>query len=96
MKKTWKAFCFLFLVFVCLFGFSSCSTTKSTIDLTDVVNPVLERRPDNTTLEVYAGPIYEDWQVMRNAATYLYAWEMWQAYADALEETIITIQEKLK
>ena len=95
MKKSWVFFC-LFMALLCLFGFSSCSTTRNTIDLTDVVNPLLEQRPDNTKLEVYAGPVYEDWQVMRNAATYLYAWEMWQAYAEGLEEALIGIRDTLR
>ena len=94
--KTWKAFCFLFLVFVLLFGFSSCSTTKNRIDLTDVVQPVLDTRPDNTTLEVYAGPIYTVPEVMSNMNTYLHAWQMWQAYAEGLETTLIRIRDDLK
>ena len=100
MRK-WKVFCCFCLVLLSLLILSSCTTTRieyvpMQMDLTDVVNPVLETRPDNSVLQVYPGPIYEDWQVLRNAQTFLYAWEMWEAYADALEQTIDVIQDKLK
>lgn len=92
--KTWKAFCFLFLVLLCL-CISSCATGTGKIDLTEVVAPVLGQRPDNSVLEVYPGPIYELKDVVLNMHTYLTAWEMWQAYAESLEETISVIQEKV-
>lgn len=95
MKKSWKVFCFLFMAFA-LLSISSCRTTTPKIDLTDVVRPVLDTRPDNSILQVYPGPIYEDWQVLRNSQTYLYAWEMWQTYAEGLEDTLNEIVEQLK
>ena len=100
MKK-WKAFFFFCAVLLLSLTLSSCTMTRTEyvplkLDLTDVVQPVLDKRPDNSTLTVYAGPIYEDWQVLRNSQTYLYAWEMWQTYAEGLEDTINEIVEQLK
>ena len=95
MKKLWKVFFCLFLASLFVFTFTSCSTTKNSVDIADIVEPVLEQKPDNSTLEVYPGPIYEVWQIMINMNTYLHAWEMWQNYAESLEETIVVIGDRL-
>lgn len=94
MKKSWKVCFFLFLASVFVFTFISCSTTK-TIDIDEIVQPVLAQRPDNSTLEIFPGPIYELKDVVANMHTYLSAWELWQNYAESLEETIGTIGEKI-
>ena len=85
------------LCFLCI----SCSTTKAEavpveIDLTDVVDPVLMQRPDNSTLVIHPGPIFELIDVVENSATYLYAWEMWEDYATLLEYTLISVKDNLK
>lgn len=92
MKK-WKVFCFLLLALLFVFGCTGCTTTKETIDLQDVVRPVLEQRPDNATLEVYATT--DIWSTIHNMNTYFHAWEMWQGYAESLEDTIKVIEEKI-
>lgn len=93
-KNIWKVFFCLFSVFVLFCTFTSCSTTK-TIDIAEITEPVLAQRPDNGTLEVWPGPIYEVYQIMQNMNTYLHAWQMWQTYAESLEETIIVIGDRL-
>ena len=87
------------LCFLCI----SCSTTKAEevpvpveIDLTDVIDPVLMQRPDNSTLVIHPGPIFELIDVVENSATYLYAWEMWEDYATLLEDTLISVKDNLK
>ena len=93
MKGLWKVFfCFCF---VCALLLTSCQTSHPTVDLDEAFNPVLQLRPDNTKLEVYAGPIYEVPQVISNMHTYLYAWEMWQAYAESLEQSIEALRTQL-
>ena len=56
--KGWKVFFCLSLVLLLCFTFSSCRTTTEyvpvPVDITDVVNPVLEQRPDNTKITVKA------------------------------------------
>ena len=98
-----KKVCFLFFVLFSLLCFSliSCSTTKTEavpveIDLTDVVDPVLMQRPDNSTLKIHPGPIFELMDVIENSETYLYAWEMWEDYANLLEGTLVSVKENLK
>ena len=104
MKK-WKVFCILFLLLSCLLV--SCATRTEyetvevqvpvpvTVDITDIVNPVLQQRPDNSTVKVYAGPAFETYQIVSNMATYFDLWKRWEAYADSLEKTIGIIGEKL-
>ena len=104
MKK-WKGFCILFLLlsFLCV----SCATRTEyetvevkvpvpvTVDITDIVNPVLKQRPDNSQVKVYAGPAFETYQIVANMASYFDLWQKWEAYADSLEKTIGIIGEKL-
>lgn len=94
MKKSWKVCFFLFLALALSFAFTSCSTTK-TIDIAEITEPVLAQRPDNSTLEIFPGPIYELKDVVANMHTYLTAWELWQNYAESLEQTIEVIDEKI-
>ena len=97
--RRWILLCFLcaFSLFFC----TSCQTKVVTeyvpmeMDLTDVINPVLEQRPDNSSIIINEKPDTL-LAVMENSASYLYAWEMWQAYADSLEQTLTIVQEKLK
>ena len=102
MKKVWKVFCFLSLVLVCLF--TSCKSTKTVeievpvpvkIDLTDVIDPVLLLRPDNSQIKVNPGPALTIFEVLENQASCLQAWELWENYANALEQTIFTIKERM-
>jgi len=104
MKK-WKVFCILFLLLSCLCV--SCATRTEyetvevqvpvpvTVDITDIVNPVLQQRPDNSTVKVYAGPVFETYQVVANMTAYFDLWQRWEAYAESLEQTISIIGEKL-
>lgn len=98
-----RKICLLFFIlsaclcFLCI----SCSTTKTEvvpveIDLTDVVDPVLMQRPDNSVLQIHPGPIFDIMDVIENSETYLYAWEMWEDYATLLEGTLISVKENLK
>lgn len=97
-----KGRCFLlFIVCVSLFFCAiSCSTTKTTTeyievhpDLTNVVDPVLMQRPDNSVLKIHPGPIFDIMDVIENSEQYLFAWEMWENYANALEQTLIAIRD---
>jgi len=96
----WKACCILCMLSLCLL--CSCATrteyievpTPVEIDLTDVVDPVLERRPDNSTIQVNTD-VKDILDVMENAASYMYAWEMWQEYAELLESTLLLVGEKV-
>lgn len=107
MKRLWKVCFFLFsaLCLLCV----SCATRTVTeyetvevevpvpveIDITDIVRPVLDQRPDNGTLEIHPGPIFTLLETVENSATYMRAWRMWEAYADALENVLAEISEKL-
>lgn len=97
--RRWILLSFLCLSFV--FLSTSCQTKVVTeyvpmeMDLTDVINPVLEQRPDNSSIIINEKPDTL-LAVMENSASYMYAWEMWQAYADSLEQTLTIVQEKLK
>lgn len=107
MRRTWKVFFFLF--FMSCFLFVSCATRTVTeyetvevevpvpveIDITDIVRPVLDQRPDNGTIKVFPGPILTLEETVRNGMAYHSAWMMWQDYAEALEEVIGIIGEKL-
>lgn len=107
MKRLWKAFFFLCLASCLLFV--SCATrtvteyetvevevpVPVTIDITDIVRPVLEQRPDNSTLRIYPGPILTFEENVRNGLAYHNAWLMWQNYAEALEQAIGIIGERL-
>ncbi len=65
-----------------------------TPDITDVVEPVLMQRPDNSTVEVITDvQTVED--IVSNSVSYMYAWRMWETYADALETTIAAIRDRL-
>lgn len=100
--KVWKVFCFLSLVL--LLCFTSCRSTKTVeievpvpvkIDLTDVIDPVLLLRPDNSQIKVNPGPVLTIYDVVENNAACLQAWELWENYANALEQTIFTIKERM-
>ena len=97
MRK-WRVSCFLFLALCLSFTFVSCRTTIEyvpvPVDITDVVNPVLEQRPDNSKITVKA-EVESVEDILENSAAYFYAWETWESYADALEQTIGVIQERL-
>lgn len=96
--KGWKVFFCLSLVLLLCFTFSSCRTTTEyvplKVDITDVVDPVLQQRPDNTKITVKAD-IQSLEDILENSAAYFYAWEAWESYADALEQTIGVIQKRL-
>lgn len=102
-----KKWVFFFLCLALSFCLSSCATRTEyetvevkvpvpvTVDITDIVDPVLQQRPDNSTVKVYAGPAFETYQLVSNMATYFDLWKRWEAYADSLEKTIGIIGEKL-
>lgn len=93
MKK-WKVFFFFCLVLVLCF--TSCRTAETEkIDIESVIRPLFNARPDNTKIELYAGPILSLQEVVSNSAAYLQAWELWQAYAESLEDTLEIIQTRL-
>lgn len=95
----------LFLI-VCVllpFSFTSCSTTKTEtetiveyvpveIDLTDVVDPVLRLRPDNTQLQIIED-VQTTLDIVSNSIQYQIAWERWQIYAEALEKVLNEVEE---
>ena len=103
MKK-WGLF-FLSLIFFCLL--SSCATRTEyetvevkvpvpvEIDIKDIVDPVLQQRPDNSLLKIHTTEPLRLIQQLENGATYFYAWEMWQKYAESLEQTIEIIEGKI-
>lgn len=67
------------------------------IDLTDVVDPVLRFRPDNSTYVIKTGNnLKTTFDVIDNSNQYLKAWEDWQHYANALEGTLIDIRDRSK
>lgn len=102
-----KKWAFLFLCLLLVLSLSACATKTEyktvevevpvpvQIDITDIVDPVLQQRPDNSTVKVYAGPAFETYQLVSNMATYFDLWKRWEAYADSLEKTIGIIGEKL-
>ena len=98
MKK-WKVFCFCFLAFVCFCMLTSCRTrieyVTEPVDLTDLVEPVLAQRPDNSNIKIYLDVQTLD-DVIYNSAAYQEAWVEWETYAYALERTLVFIQESLK
>ena len=87
----------LLLCLLCAFSFISCSTAKVECpDITNLVDPVLMQRPDNSQLTVVTGPILEMKDVVHNSSQYLMAWELWENYADSLEKTLIVVRDELK
>ena len=105
MKRLWKV-CFFLFSALCLLCVSCATRTEyetvevevpvpMEINLTDIVNPVLQQRPDNGTLEIHPGPIFTLLETVENSATYMRAWQMWQAYADSLEKVLVEISEQL-
>lgn len=67
------------------------------IDLTDVVDPVLRFRPDNSTYVIKTGSdVKTTFDIIDNSNQYLKAWEDWQHYATALEGTLIDIRDRTK
>lgn len=104
--KRW-AFFFLCVTLCFLASFTSCATRTEyesvevkvpvpvEIDIKDIVNPVLEQRPDNSQLVIHTTEPMRIWEQLENGATYFYAWEMWQKYAESLEETIGVIEKRL-
>jgi len=104
-----KACMVLFILFLLLLcSFTSCATTTDPqlvevsvpvlmdIDIKDLTEPVLRQRPDNSLLKINTGPVLEMTDVIENSAVYLYAWNMWQNYAEALEKTLDVIALRLK
>ena len=92
-----KCFLLFILLLVCAFCFTSCSTTETAkVDLTEITDPVLMQRPDNSLLKIHEGPIYELSDIVENSNTYLYAWGLWENYADTLENALISIKENLR
>lgn len=65
------------------------------IDIKDIVDPVLQQRPDNSLLKIHTTEPLRLIQQLENGATYFYAWEMWQNYAESLEQTIDVIEKRL-
>ena len=66
------------------------------VDLSGVIEPVLEERPDNSVLDIHTGPVMELADVVNNSLQYQKAWEMWQNYATLLEQAILQIQNTYK
>lgn len=67
------------------------------IDITDVVDPVLRFRPDNSIYEVKTGTnLKTTFDIIDNSNQYLRAWEDWEHYASALEDTLKDIRDKSK
>ena len=91
---------FLFMLCVsllCFFTLTSCSTTEvQAPDISNIVDPVLMQRPDNSQLRIKNGPILELQDVVHNSAQYMMAWELWENYADSLEKTLTVVRDELK
>lgn len=83
--------CLLFLLlFFCLLCLASCQTRAvetEKMDLSPMINPVLQLKPDNSQF-VIKTDIVDVYDVVENSTQYLLAWELWQGYAEALETTL--------
>lgn len=67
------------------------------IDITDVVDPVLRFRPDNSIYEIKTGTnLKTTFDIIDNSNLYLRAWEDWEHYASALEDTLKDIRDRTK
>lgn len=73
----------------------SCKTTpvaeqKEPVDLKPSINMLFDTRPRNEDIR-----IVEDVQtlddIIDNSAAYLMAWELWEVYAESLEQYIVKI-----
>ena len=86
--------CFLFLLlFSSLLFLVSCQTKAieaEEVDLAPIINPVLQMRPDNSQLKIITD-VVDVYDVVENSTQYLMAWQLWESYADALENTIADI-----
>lgn len=97
--RRWSPLLFLpLLLFLCLL--MSCSTTKTEYvyvktDISDVVEPVLAQRPDNSVLKINNDQILQLVDVIENSEQYMYAWEMWENYAVLLEDTLVSVKDRL-
>lgn len=99
----------LLAAFLALAALTSCATRTQVeyvdrteyvpvyIDITDVVDPVLRFRPDNSIYEIKTGTnLKTTFDIIDNSNQYLRAWEDWEHYASALEDTLKDIRDKSK
>lgn len=99
----------LLAAFLVLAALTSCATRPQVeyvdrteyvpvyIDLTDVVDPVLRFRPDNSIYTIKTGTnLKTTFDIIDNSNQYLRAWEDWEHYASALEDTLKDIRDKSK
>ena len=98
MMRKWVCFiCCLALLFL----LGSCRSTRTEtiteyvpaeIDLTGVIDPVFQLRPDNTKLDIRMD-VQTTVDIVHNSVQYQNAWQNWQIYAEALEQVLEDIDE---
>lgn len=92
---------FLTACVLSLFLFGSCTSTRTEtiteyvpveIDLSGVVDPVLQLRPDNSKLDIRLD-VQTTVDIVHNSVQYQNAWQNWQIYAEALEQVLEDIDD---
>ena len=81
-------------VFLCV----SCKSLEAEpieLDISEQLELVFKTRPDNTKLKFVTDP-YESWEYVQNSETFFLAWNLWQTYAQTLEQTLIAVETSLK
>lgn len=98
MKRNCPLF-LLLIVLALVVLLPSCRTIDhyipANVDLTEQIDIVLKQRPDNSQIAVVAEP-KDLYDISENATAFLFAWNMWEAYADAVEQTLLSVRDSLQ
>lgn len=90
---------FIILAVFALFLCVSCTTMSKTepidLDLSEQIDLVFTQRPDNSNIRIIAEPC-NYYEIALNCESFFYAWDMWQAYAESLEKTLVSVEESLR
>lgn len=86
------------LVVLLLILLTGCKSTyqeaeEQKIDYGPGIQILFDSRPDNDKLEIIEDVKTID-DIVLNSATYLMAWELWEGYAESLEDYLVIIRDK--
>lgn len=91
-----KAIVFLVVLLLVLTGCKSTEVVEEQkIDYGPGIQILFDSRPNNDKLEIIENVQTID-DVILNSTTYLKAWEMWEVYAESLEDYLVIIKNTSK